>query len=51
MIMIDPRYEFTFPETTYGVHLWNEMWRREGADKDGQYHPDTLYEQFKKKYL
>jgi hypothetical protein len=28
---------------SYGVHLWNEMWRRNGTDKDAQ-HEGSLYE-------
>jgi len=35
----------------YAVHLWNEFWRREGRDKNAQYHPACLYEQLKSKYL
>ena len=28
-----------------------EMWRRNGVDKNANYHPDSLYEQLKVKYL
>ena len=38
-------------ETTRGVHFWNEMWRRNGRDKDGDYPPNCLYERLKKKFL
>jgi hypothetical protein len=40
-------------ETTeiYAVHLWNEMWRMNKADKNGIYHPLCLYEKLKKLYL
>ena len=38
------------PESTYAVHLWNEMWRREGYDPDGTYPVDCLYEQLKRRY-
>jgi mannosyltransferase OCH1-like enzyme len=34
-------------ENTYGIHLWNEMWRRSGRDKEASYAPDCLYEQLK----
>ena len=34
-----------------GVHLWNEMWRRHDTDKDGTYHPRSLYETLKRRYL
>jgi len=31
-------------------HLWNEMWRRAGRDKNATYHPDCLYERLKATY-
>ncbi|MFY9608537.1 MAG: glycosyltransferase [Blastocatellia bacterium] len=37
--------------STYAVHLWNEMWRRNERDKNQSYHSDCLYEQLKRKYL
>jgi hypothetical protein len=42
---------FELPEESYGVHLWNEMWRRDNVDKDGIYKSNCLYEQLKKRYL
>jgi hypothetical protein len=38
-------------DRTFAIHLWNEMWRRAGQDKDGQYHPNCLYEALKRAYL
>jgi len=38
------------PENMVGIHLWNEMWRRNKLDKNKTYHPDSIYEQFKKKH-
>ena len=38
-------------EHTYAIHLWNEMWRAAGQDKNTQYHQDCLYERLKRKYL
>jgi mannosyltransferase OCH1-like enzyme len=49
--VLDANAKPIFDQSTYAVHLWNEMWRRENRDKNGQYHPDCLYEQLKKKYL
>src|ERR1044071_3092824 len=40
-----------FGPLTHAVHLWNEMWRRAGRDKDAGFHPDCLYERLKAKYL
>lgn len=40
-----------FDKKTCALHLWNEMWRRAGADKNQKYHPECLYEELKRKYL
>lgn len=34
---------------SHGVHLWNEMWRRRGIDKDKTYQPDSLLEELKRR--
>lgn len=47
---VDAEYVWCFDETTYAVHLWNEMWRRSGRDKDQSYHPGCLYERLKAYY-
>jgi len=49
--VLDPAANLLFGQSTYAVHLWNEMWRRNGRDKNDQYHPDCLYEQLKRRYL
>ena len=38
-------------ESTYAIHLWNEMWRHTNQDKNAQYDRDCLYEQLKRRYL
>lgn len=40
----------TLPAATAAVHLWNEMWRRNGKEKDAQYDPACLYERLKERY-
>lgn len=40
-----------FGSETFAVHLWNEMWRRHGQDKNARYAPTCLYEQLKARYL
>jgi hypothetical protein len=36
------------PAEAAAVHLWNEMWRRNGRDKDAAYDPGCLYERLKR---
>ena len=48
---IEPLKDWPFDTTTRAVHLWHEMWRLEGRDKDGQYPRDSLYETLKRRYL
>jgi len=38
-------------EDTWSIHLWNEMWRRDGRDKDASYPPNCLYERLKTTFL
>jgi mannosyltransferase OCH1-like enzyme len=40
-----------FSASTRAVHLWNEMWRRDGLDKNGRFDAGCLYERLKRKYL
>ena len=35
----------------HSIHLWHEMWRRNGVDKDQTYPPKSLYERLKRQYL
>ena len=48
---LDPGFPAGFPATTRAVHLWNEMWRREGKSKDARYPAGCLYERLKARYL
>lgn len=38
------------PKEAYAIHLWHEMWVRNGKDRDAAYHYDCLYERLKTKY-
>jgi mannosyltransferase OCH1-like enzyme len=38
-------------QDSYAIHLWNEMWRANGQDKNVTYDRNCLYEQLKTKYL
>jgi len=48
--LIEPTNGGVLSEATQAVHLWNEMWRREGLDKNGRYDADSLYERLRKEY-
>jgi hypothetical protein len=38
------------PGAPYAIHLWNEMWRRAGRDKDARYERGCLYERLRERY-
>jgi hypothetical protein len=38
------------PPAAYTVHLWNEMWRRGGRDKNADFPPDCLYERLQARF-
>lgn len=33
------------------LHLWNELWTQSGYDREATYHPDSIFEQLKRRYL
>ena len=35
---------------SYAIHLWNEIWRRTGVDKNGGFPPNSLYQKLLDKY-
>ncbi|MGH8508420.1 MAG: glycosyltransferase [Gammaproteobacteria bacterium] len=49
--VLEPDVEAVLDESTYAIHLWNEMWRVASQDKNARYHRDCLYEQLKRRYL
>jgi FkbM family methyltransferase len=49
--LIEPDHPAVLRDDTCAVHLWNELWRRGGFDKDEDYDPACLYERLKAKYL
>lgn len=49
--VLEPDAELPLDDDTRAVHLWNEMWRAAGQDKDAQYPAGCLYERLKRKYL
>jgi mannosyltransferase OCH1-like enzyme len=49
--VLHPGFDLLFDERTYAIHLWNEMWRVAGQDKNAQYHQTCLYEKLKRIFL
>jgi mannosyltransferase OCH1-like enzyme len=50
-MLVQPNLHLHFDDCTYAIHLWNEMWRAAGQDKNAPYHPTCLYERLKEDYL
>lgn len=48
--ILDPDIDWSCLDISYAVHLWNEMWRRDGKDKDAKYPDNCLYEKLKRRY-
>lgn len=57
--LLDPNYKpnpkvinsmNSIPDEMVCIHLWHENWRRSGIDKNQIFHPESLYELFKKKH-
>lgn len=44
------KYAPIFMQDCYSVHLFNEMWRLAGKDKDAKYPKTSLYEHLKERY-
>jgi mannosyltransferase OCH1-like enzyme len=41
----------SFPNESMAIHMWNNLWGINKMDKEGTYHPDSIYEKLKIKYL
>ena len=50
-MVLEPNVEPLFDAESHSIHLWNEMWRASGQDKNAEYEPQCLYEQLKTRYL
>jgi len=48
--LLEANMNTTLSNDAYAVHLWNELWRRAGQDKNGLYPASCLYEQLKRRY-
>ena len=45
-----PMHNRAIPGNAHSVHMWHEMWRRGGIDKDGTF-PGSLYESLKDHFM
>jgi len=49
--LLDPSITWAFDGNVHAIHLWNELWRRSGQDKDAAYPKGCLYEELKQQCL
>lgn len=49
--LVDPKADVDPGDDSHAVHLWHEQWRSAGVDKDAHYHPASLYERLRRRYL
>ena len=49
--ILSPEAQWVFGESTYAVHFWNEHWRRNGWNKDMDYHQNCVYERLKTRFF
>jgi hypothetical protein len=50
-LALKPEGDFEIGPESFAVHLWNEVWRREGRNKDASYPSGCLLENLKARYL
>ena len=49
--MLEPNKDDSWLGTSHAVHLWNEMWRAAGENKNASHDPQSPYELLKRTYL
>lgn len=49
-LLFDKNLAMSFDKSN-AIHLWNNIWRRNGIDKNAQFHPNSLIEKLKRDYL
>jgi hypothetical protein len=49
--VLEPETEASLIANSHSIHLWNDMWRTSGQDKNASYDPACIYERLKRKYL
>nr|WP_295874815.1 glycosyltransferase [uncultured Chitinophaga sp.] len=51
MYQLIGEYTYEPAPQTLAIHCWNELWRRSYLDKNARYHPTSVYELMKQRYL
>ncbi|MEO8215580.1 MAG: glycosyltransferase [Acidobacteriota bacterium] len=49
--LVEPDADLPGGVDVYAIHLWNELWRRSGTDKNARYASTSIYERLKRRYL
>ena len=49
--ILNPNVDMKFSSNVYAIHLWNEIFRRNGMDKNKTFNSGCLYEKLKAKHL
>ena len=49
--ILKPGFDVSRLANSYGLHLWNQMWRSKGIDPDEQSHATSLYGMLRTQYL
>jgi hypothetical protein len=45
-----PHLSIRFRKDTAAIHLWNEMWKKQGIDKHAKQNSSCLYEKLQKRF-
>lgn len=51
LYLLISKCDHAFSSDTFTIHLWNDMWRRGRLSKNAVYHPQSVYEKLKRKFL
>lgn len=49
--ILRPNFDVSRLANSYGVHLWNQMWKSDNINPDANCHPSSLYALLKGQYL
>lgn len=49
--VLNPDFDESECDRSFTLHFWHEMWRSSGQDKNRHYHPASLYERLRRRFL